>query len=284
MSNLPAEKSEKNVDMKQKKTFLESIVRGQESLWNDPKRGLIIDPTEGDFLVSLQKEGLERNVPISHLLDYSSYNLENLGNALINIVYELYELDFDSDVDPVFLVNKMGGVLPETVNNVLKQNQGYFSALGDRLGSSSLELFLIGGAIVQPSLIALAMNCDRELLDAWEHAVCPVCGRIPSVAVKVDGEAWRFRCSYCRAEYRTDIYRCPHCGSEGVDNKEFLLVGENREYEVAACSDCNRYYKIINLEKLGSPIPEGLEESYTDILDEIAHGNGLIRLDEAADE
>jgi len=130
-------------------------------------------------------------------------------------------------------------------------------------------------------MIALASHSERQYLDAWELTACPICGRLPSVAVKTESEAWRFRCSYCRAEYKMDVGKCPHCGSEGFDNKEFLLVGEDQEYEVATCPECSRYYKIINTAKLGHPIPEGLEDPYTEILDEIAREKGLIRLDEA---
>jgi len=41
-----------------------------------------------------------------------------------------------------------------------------------------------------------------------------------------------------------------------------------------------RYYKIINIAKLKEHIPEGLEDPYTEILDEVASEKGFIRLDE----
>ena len=217
-------------------------------------------------------------------LDDSSYDLETIRNALITLVYEMNELDIDPKMDPLTLVRQLGGALPDLINNALNQNQGYFSILGDRLAVSPLVISLIGDALIQPSMIALASYSERQYLDAWELTACPICGRLPSVAVKLEMEAWRFKCSYCSAEYRMDIYKCPHCGSEGFDNKEFLLVGENQEFEVAACPECSRYYKIINTAKLGCSIPEGLEDQYTEILDELAHVKGLIRLDEVSCE
>jgi transcription elongation factor Elf1 len=262
--------------------FLETIKRGQEPLWNDTRRGLAIDPADRDAMRSLETESLNRNVPLSHLLNDSYYDLETLRNALITLVYEMNELEIDPNMDPLALAKQLGGALPDIINNALKQNQGYFSILGDELAVSPLVLSLIGGALIQPSMISLASYSERQYLDAWELIACPVCGRLPSLAVKLEMEAWRFKCSYCSAEYRMDIYKCPHCGSEGFDNKEFLLVGENQEFEVAACPECSRYFKIINSAKLEHPIPEGQEDLYTEILDEIAHERGLIRLDEAA--
>jgi len=280
MSKSPAENNHKNAELRQKMQFLETIKRGQEPLWNDTRRGLVIDPADRDAMRSLENESLNQSVPLSHLLDDSYYDLETLRNTLITLVYEMNELEIDPNMDPLTLVKQLGGALPDIINNVLKQNQSYFSILGDKLAVSPLVLSLIGGALIQPSMISLASYSERQYLDAWELIACPVCGRLPSLAVKLEMEAWRFKCSYCSAEYRMDIYKCPHCGSEGFDNKEFLLVGKNQEFEVAACPECSRYFKIINSAKLGHPIPEGQEDLYTEILDEIAHERGLIRLDE----
>ena len=194
------------------------------------------------------------------------------------------ELEIDPDMDPLDLVKQLSGDLPDLIANVLKQNQGYFSILGDRVAVSPLVLSLIGGALIQPSMFALASCSDRRYLDAWELTACPICGRLPSVALKTGSEAWRFRCTYCQAEYRMDINKCPHCGSEGFDNKEFLLVGENQELEVAYCQECSHYFKIINKTKLKQPLPEGYEDLYTEVLDDLARERGLLRIDDETAE
>jgi transcription elongation factor Elf1 len=77
-----------------------------------------------------------------------------------------------------------------------------------------------------------------------------------------------------------DLFSCPQCGAKGSDNKEFALVGVNQAYEVASCHDCDRYYKIINIAKLEQPIPEGLEDLYTNFLDDLAIEKGLKRIDD----
>jgi formate dehydrogenase maturation protein FdhE len=281
MSSSPQKKRNRSTRLQHSIKLLESIRSGQEPLWNDPRRGFAIDPSDKDTLTSLQRESLNQNVPLSHLLDDHSFNFETLRQTLITLVYEMNELEIDPSIDPLKLVKRLDEILSDLIMNVLRLNQTYFVTLGDQLVTSPLVLSLIGSSLLQPSMIALASHCERQYLDAWGLTACPICGRLPSVAVKEESEAWRFRCSYCRAEYEMDIGKCPHCGSEGFDNKEFLLVGEDQEYEVAACPECSRYYKIINTAKLGHPIPEGLEDPYTEILDEIAHEKGLIRLDEA---
>jgi FdhE protein len=194
------------------------------------------------------------------------------------------ELEVDPNMDPLNLVKQLGEVLPDVINNTLKQNQGYFPTLGGRLAVSPFMLSLIGSALIQPSMIALASHSERQYLDAWELTLCPICGRLPSVALKTGSEAWRFNCAYCQAEYKMDINKCPHCGSEGFDNKEFLLVGENQELEVTSCQKCSRYFKIINKTKLKQPLPEGYEDLYTEVLDDLARERGLIRIDEETTE
>jgi len=104
------------------------------------------------------------------------------------------------------------------------------------------------------------------------------------VVVKVEMQTWRFKCNYCSTEYRMDINKCPHCAAVGFDNKEFILVGENQELEVANCLECNHYFKIINKTKLKQPLPEGCEDLYTEMLDDLARERGLIRIDDEMTE
>lgn len=267
-----------------KMKILEAIRRGQEPLWDDLLRGLIYDPARDERLGSMQAESIKQNTPLSQIMDDSHYNMGTLRRALVTLVYEVIELGMDADHDPMSLLKQLDGLMPELVNNVLNGNSEYLADLSERLGVPPVVLSFIAGSLLQPSLISLASNSRREYLDAWELTVCPVCGRLPSLVVKSEEEVWRFRCSYCRAEYKMDIFTCPSCGSAGSENKEFLLVGGSQEFEVASCSECNRYYKIVNKAKLQKPIPEGLEDLRTELLDEIAHERGLKRLDEATQE
>lgn len=175
-------------------------------------------------------------------------------------------------MNPEKLAQSLSKTLPELVNAVLNDKPIEPEA-------SPQLVSLIGEALIQPSMVYVSNHCKPDYLDAWELNPCPVCGRLPSIVVKPEEGVWRFKCSFCWTEYKMDIFTCPSCGSQGAENKEFLLVGENQEYEVASCHNCKRYYKIINRPKLEQPIPQGLEDLYTEVLDDLAEERGLIRLD-----
>jgi FdhE protein len=259
----------------------EAIRRGQKSLWDVPLRGLRQSFEGEDSIREKQEEGFSQNLPVSYLLSESDYDIQSLKRALVTLVYEVRELEINSETDYIKLVKKIGEVLPELLVHILKAEYEYLESLAGNLGVSSLVLSMVCGALIQPSLIYIASHSNREYLDAWDNTICPICGRIPSIVMKSEAEVWRYKCSYCWAEYRMDIFRCPHCGSEGTENKEFLLVGESKALEIANCLKCGCYYKIINSNKLDKSIPKGLEDVYTEQLDEIAHQMGLTRLDES---
>lgn len=270
----------KHPDFAERLNLLRAINTGQERLWNDPSGGLSVDTLSKGTLKSMQEQSLIQGTPVSYQVDESSYNLELLRKSLISMVYAVYEQGLDPTIDPVSLVKKMDEILTDIIVNTLKGNRRYFPSLGEEWGVSPLVLTIIGEALIQPSMIYLASACQRSYVDNWGDVACPVCGRYPSTAVKSDAEAWRFKCPLCRAEYKMDIFTCPYCKSSSHEEKEFLLVGESQEFELATCSKCNRYYKVINKSKLKEAIPEGLEDLYTYFLDEIAQERGLKRLDE----
>lgn len=275
-----AEPDRRVPEIESKIQLLDSIKRGQEPLWDDPGRGFTPDFLASEEFNSLQETGVVQDTPLSYYLDDSKYDLALLKKALASLAFEVNEMEIEADLDPARLVSDMEEVLPELVRNVLRVDPEYFEALSLKMGVSPMVLSIIGGALIQPSMVFLASQCEQRLLDAWNHVNCPVCDRQPSVVMKSEGEIWRFKCQYCLAEYWMDIFTCPSCGSKGLDDKEFLLVGEAQALEIGACNACRGYYKIINRAKIESPIPEGLEEVYTGHLDEIAQGRGLRRLDE----
>jgi len=278
----PAQPDTIDEDIEAKIQLLEALRRGQEPLWDDPRRGFTPDFLTSEEFKALQEMSVVQDTPMSYYLDDSQYNLGQLKNALATLMFEVNEMEIDEGLDPIKLVSDLKGVLPELLKNVLRIDPNYFEALSVKLGVSPVVLSMVGGALIQPSMIFLASQCEQRLLDAWNHINCPVCDRQTPVVLKSEGEVWRFKCQYCLAEYWMDIFTCPNCGSKGLDDKEFLLVGESQALEIVSCNACSSYYKIINNAKIEPPISEGLEEVYTGHLDEIAQGRGLRRLDEAA--
>jgi formate dehydrogenase maturation protein FdhE len=259
--------------------FLSAIFRGQEEIWNDPYRGLSFNPFDVDVIASFQRESLISNTTIAFQLSASSFNLSVLQRALPALVNELREQGLEPELDTSALVEYVSNNLVGIIASIIDPSEGNLGDVEKRLGVTPSMLSIIGEALLQPPMMQLASVSEREYLDSWRETACPICGHDPIVAIKTESEVWRFKCSYCRAEYRTDIFKCPNCGEMGHDHKEFLILGDSQEYEIASCTQCGRYYKIINKAKLQKAIPEGLEDLNTYFLDYIAQERGLERLD-----
>lgn len=284
MSGPLVEASGNTEKLQQQLQLYDAMKRGQEPLWNEPLRGLKKTSGLDVSIKERQKEGFNQNLPVSHLLNASDYDFQILRKALVTLMYEIHDLEINSIVEPTNFVSGLAEALNDLIEPILKAEHDYFEKLSGSLGVSSVVLSIVGGALLQPSLVYIASHSDHTYLDAWDKTLCPICGRMPSVAVKSESEVWRFKCQYCLAEYRMNIFRCPRCGKEGTNNKEFLLVGEGKRFEIALCKECSYYYKILNKDRLDKPIFEGLEDVYTTALDEVAHRKGLIRLDEIKPE
>jgi len=259
--------------------FLSAIFRSQEEIWNDPYRGLSFNPFDVDAVASFQRESLINNTTIASQLSASSFNLGVLRRALPTLVNELQAKGLEPELDTSTLVEYVRENLVEVVSSILEPSESDLGEMAERFGTQPSILSIIGDALLQPPLMQLASVTERGYLDSWRETACPVCGHDPIVAIKTESEVWRFKCSYCRAEYRTDIFKCPNCGETGHDHKEFLILGDSQEYEIASCSQCGRYYKIINKAKQKKALPEGLEDLNTYFLDYVAQERGLRRLD-----
>lgn len=280
MSNPINSSHPSNYRLQEKIKVRDSLRRGQEPLWNDLYGGLSPQFAKSDSISQIQEESLNQNEPISHLINSSHFNLPILRKALALSVYEVNKLELDSVYEPKNLVNQLDEVLKEIITSTLRVDASCFESLSDQTGISPLVISVIGGALIQPSMVYIASHSSQKYLDAWGLYPCPICGRRPSIVVKSEEEPWRFKCQYCQSEYMMDIFTCPYCNSKGADNKEFLVVGDSHALEIASCSVCQHYYKIINKHKLEKTIPNGMEEIYTEQLDKIAEGKGLTRLDE----
>jgi len=266
-------------DLEKKLALIGAMQAGQLPLNRDSSRGLSKNLDEKS-LRALQEQSLAESTPISTKLSAEYLDLELMRVALASIVYAVYEHELDQTINPVRLVKGMNDDLSEFLEHTLKGDEEYLTSLNETLGVSAGIVKLIGETLIGPPLIRIASMCLKGFLDSWIDLVCPVCGRLPTVATKDEDEPWRFKCLLCGADYRMDVFSCPHCRSEEKTDKEFLLVGKNQELEIAYCEKCNRYYKIINKAKLSEPIPSGLEGMYTAILDQIARDRGLMRIDE----
>ncbi len=266
-------------DLMMKLALIEAMQVGQIPLNENSSRGLSKN-LDDKSLRALQEQSLAETSPISTKLGVEYFDLEPMRAAMASIVYAVYELELDQILEPVRLVKGLNDVLPEFLEHTLKGDEEYLISLSETLGVSAGIVKLIGETLIGPPLTRIASMCLKGFLDSWNNLACPVCGRLPTVATKDEGEPWRFKCLLCGADYRMDVFSCPHCRSEEKADKGFLLVGDKQELELAYCEKCKRYYKIINKSKLSEPIPPGLEGIYTGILDQIARDRGLMRIDD----
>jgi formate dehydrogenase maturation protein FdhE len=282
MSEMP-DNNQRNVDLEVKMQLLDSITKGQDPIWNDPNRGLV-NSLGSDLWTKKIEESYQTNTPLSQMMDESYYRIDLLKVSFNRLYQEVENLSILPNISTQEIFEKTIKVLPEVINGALKRENDTLFTLSEAVNVSPLELAWIGDALIQPSMISLASIYPEETLDMWGLTYCPVCGHMPSLALKHESEAWRFKCSFCFAEYKMDIFTCPRCGDKEIDSKELLLVGKDQALEISVCKTCNHYYKVINEVKLKSGIPQGLEEYYTNILDEVAAERGYKRIDEIEPE
>jgi len=282
MSDTPVD-NQVNADLDMRMQLLDSITKGQELIWNDQQRGLV-ESLDGDSWAKKIEESYQTNTPLSQMMDESYYSIDLLRASFKQLYLEVEKFRVLPNINSPEVFTKIVKVLPEVIYGALKRDNETLFVLGETINVSPLELAWIGDALIQPSMISLAANYPEETLDAWGLTHCPVCGHMPSVALKHESEAWRFKCSFCFAEYKMDIFICPRCGDKEIESKELLLVGKDKALEISVCKECNHYYKVINETKLTSGIPQGLEEYYTRILDDVAAERGYKRIDEIESE
>lgn len=264
--------------LKEKIQIFMSIRSGQKPLWDDPQRGLTSDFRGDKEINNLQISCMKQEIPIANILEFSSYKKGIVQKALIKLVQEFDKLQLFERITVDSLIMEISEHLPRLVTSHLKQKELQLPIENSPL----FPIFsAITDAVIQPSLMYISSKCEKKLLDGWGLTLCPVCGQIPSVVVKPETEVWRFKCSFCLTEYKTDIFTCPNCNTKEIDSRDYLIIESNQVFEIASCKECNHYFKIINRDKilLGEEIPEGLEDIYTYFLDEIASKNNLVRID-----
>ena len=274
-------KSKVKVDLDRKnETLLNDLLKSQSILSNIQFKGLNPECEAVLHVNHLLKQAIKEEKPVSHFLNYSCFDESVLKTALYSVLIDIRDNEITAEIDPNKLLFKANILLPELINNILTEDIMNIRSQSKDTGVPFEILSMIGGLLIQPGMRLLGETCSKTLLDAWDLTPCPICGRIPSVVIKPETDAWTFSCSFCGIRYKMDIFTCPHCRSEGSENKEFHIVGENLEYEIAECKECKHYFKIINIARLQQIIPNGFEDSSTRVLDEIAIGYGLLRIDE----
>jgi len=256
------------------------ILEAQKPLLEDSKAGTTKDWTTTNFLGKLQKRSLKEGLSLSCFLKSTIYDFQVLQKTFLAVLEGFENLNIENPEKISRLINNSSKLIPELVEKRLQCDSEFFLSLADKFNLSHTLLAVVADTLIQPSMKKIADNVKKEgFLDQWNKTECPICKRIPFIAIKDEEEVWRFLCTFCEAEYAMYIFKCPNCENEDFKRKEFFFVDGREPFEAAYCQECGCYFKIINKHKLKEKIPVGLEDLYTSFLDELAQEKGLKRLD-----
>ncbi len=255
------------------------LLKVQRPLLEDTKRGTTIDPIAKEFLDELQDRSLKEGKALSSFLKPSIFDLKALHKTFLAVIEEGERLNIEEFKKLRFLENT-SKLIPEFIERRLGNGYEFFLSLANKFGLPNKFLETIVDMLVQPLMKSLANNVKKEgFLDNWNKTICPICNRIPFIVVKNEEEVWRFHCTFCEAEYAMNIFKCPNCEDEDFRKKGYFFIERREAFEVTYCKVCNSYFKVINQYKLKENIPIGLEDLYTNFLDEVAQSKNLKRLD-----
>lgn len=256
------------------------MLKAQEPLIKDPKKGTKIDWNKATFLSDFQKQALEKNEPISFLFNSSIYDI----NALYQIFHVLIDNLVKNKIEGWKTLQKLKNQGKEffsiIIQRALRRDGDFFETVGDRLNINTPLLSTLIDILLQPSMELVATYVAKNsFLDVWDNVMCPICGKIPFLVVKQDEEKWKFKCTFCNAQWPMNIFQCPCCGNRNFQKLGFLMLKDDEAFEIGHCEECKGYYKILNLTKLREVIPRGLEDFYSRFLDKFAEQRGFQRLD-----
>ena len=129
-----------NENYQKRVQLIEAIRRGQEPLWNNPQGGLTETTSDQANIQNLQKKGIEKNTPISHLMDESSYNTEQLKHASQILIAELTMQQVTPSLNHEKLTSSISAAMPELVDAILRDTP---------IQPEGLVLTAVAGAQVQ---------------------------------------------------------------------------------------------------------------------------------------
>lgn len=166
--------------------------------------------------------------------------------------------------------------LTQLVTAVLQADNSVIQSYANRFDLDSSFFLFILSSILQPFLEALAQNASNDFYEKWWQSTCPVCGRTPVVA-RIRKRRRYLMCAYCGAEYLSDHFLCVHCDNRDPYTLQYLHIDEKPAFRIDYCTQCHKYLKVINDDKLKEPIPRFLEDILTLDLDLYAQHAGLTR-------
>jgi len=269
---------EQRKDLREPLELQERILRIQLDIDNTPTKGTRINWNDQGIIVNLQKKALEEKMPIIHLLDPSIFVLDVLYHITKRIADAFIQRDINREGLKRFLTLVENSELSfyKLVEAILKENLTHLRETAEKLDVQPTLLLYIVSASIQPSLEEVARRADPSLFDGWWQAICPVCGRIPIVARLRDRKRY-LTCTFCGAEYLSDMFLCVHCGNKDPYALKYLATEAQPEFQIDFCTKCRHYIKVIDEARMKNGLVKGLEDILTLDLDFVAKNADLVR-------
>ncbi|MCP8313714.1 MAG: formate dehydrogenase accessory protein FdhE [archaeon] len=268
-----------HLDLRNPLEFHKMILQAQRQIRDDPKKGTSVNWDDKSIIEDLQKNAREFNQPVAKFLNPSIFDSKALLYSCEQVVKALVEKGMKEDLSKKFLDELISEKISiiDSVSAALKGDAEYFEKYGERLGINPALILFTVSALIQPCLEEIAKKIDPSFLEKWWQALCPICGRRPMTA-RLRKRKRYLTCTLCGAEHLADLFLCVNCGNVDPTTLKFLAPEGHPELRVDFCEKCRHYLKVIDDDRLRSPIPRGLEDIMTLNLDFMAKSAGLIRV------
>lgn len=256
-----------------------TILNIQKGVREDPHKGTSVNWSNRTEITNLQRKAIAMRRPIASFIDFSIFDTVSLRITAKRLTTLLVEQGFDrKEMEKLAEgIECRQKTISELAAGALGERVECLEEVSSRWGISPKILLLIADILIQPCLEAISLNVDPGFLEKWGQAECPVCGRRPIIAWLKSRKRY-LACTLCGAEYAVDLFLCVNCGNVDPTDLKFLAPDDKPEFRVDFCEKCRHYVKVIDMDRLKTPIPRGLEDIITLDLDLIAKNAGLNRL------
>lgn len=264
--------------MRELLTLYKMILRAQSQVEDEPEKGTQMNLDNDKVINDLQKYALALKKPIAILLNPSVFDRKSSRHIQERVVGGLLR----RRARVRGLKNLLSSLKEGKLNAVkftaaaLSCDIEFFEGYGRKLGVPPMTLLSIASASIQPFLKEVARRVSSSFLEAWWQSSCPVCGRLPVVA-KLRARKRYLVCTFCGAEYLADQFLCVNCGNTDPYTLKFLAPEDLPGHRIDFCERCKHYLKVLDEERLKTPIPSGFEDVLTGSLDSIAKQARLVR-------
>lgn len=245
--------------------------------------------------VSLDTGLLRKGIPLlEQAPEYTiEYNLPITGSILLPVLAET----FPPLAQKLEALNKgiRESATLRLLNDLLSQgDEVLLEKAAARFDMDKTVMAYILECLSRPALentaTALAPQFSDVPWNFWNQGHCPICGGKPSMSLLRTGQqepteylknssAQRWLCcSTCAHTWRFSRTRCPECGVEKQNDREYFHVADKNLERVELCPNCNHYMLTMDIRERLSPLDHRLAPLGLAHLDILARQRGYAPL------